>query len=186
MQCQKYEKAGSVLNDHGENTRIMLQTVFDFVTAASQSATLLSMIVEISSEMHVDALCSLTQPCLTAYCFWRNTPMIQALYQALQITVSLGKCICIQYIKKTVFDCCLTPSTTASWPRCTLSNAIVLWWWRRICCHKWTCNGKRPTSAESRWSLTTAASRLKLGKLQKLYVLQVHQAQILIGMFDIK
>ena len=36
---------------------------------------------------------SLMQPCLTAYCIWCNTPLIQALYQILQISVSLGKCI---------------------------------------------------------------------------------------------
>ncbi len=62
------------------------------VTAASQSATLLSMTVNLASEMHFNALRSLTQPCLTAYCVWCNTPMIQAPYQALQISVSLGKC----------------------------------------------------------------------------------------------
>ncbi len=38
------------------------------VTAASQSATLLSVTVNIASEMHFNALRSLTQPCLTAYC----------------------------------------------------------------------------------------------------------------------
>ena len=38
------------------------------VTAASQSATLLSMTVNTASEMHFNALRSLTQPCLTAYC----------------------------------------------------------------------------------------------------------------------
>jgi len=63
------------------------------VTAASLSATLFSLIVTIASEMHFNALHSLTQPCLTAYCIRCNTPMIQALYQALQISVSLGKCI---------------------------------------------------------------------------------------------
>ena len=41
---------------------------------------------------HENALRSLTQPCLTAYCIRCNTPMIQALYQALQISVSLKKC----------------------------------------------------------------------------------------------
>ncbi len=63
----------------------------NIATAASQSATLLSMTVNIASEMHFNALRSLTQPCLTAYCIRCNTPMIQALYQALQISVSLGK-----------------------------------------------------------------------------------------------
>ncbi len=63
------------------------------VTAASQSATLLSMTVNIASNMHFNALRSLTQPCLTAYCIQCNYPMMQALYQALQISVSLGKCI---------------------------------------------------------------------------------------------
>ncbi len=43
--------------------------------------------VNIASEMHVNA------SCLTAYCNWCNTPMIQALYQALQMSVPLGKCI---------------------------------------------------------------------------------------------
>ncbi len=37
-------------------------------TLASQSATLLSMTVNIASEVHFNALRSLTQPCLTAYC----------------------------------------------------------------------------------------------------------------------
>ena len=55
------------------------------VTAASQSATLLSMTINIASEMHVNALRSLTQPCLTANCIWCY---IQAFYQALQISVS--------------------------------------------------------------------------------------------------
>ncbi len=31
--------------------------------------------------------------CLTAYCIWCSTSMLQAFYQALQISVSLGKCI---------------------------------------------------------------------------------------------
>ena len=44
-------------------------------------------------EMHFDALRSLTQPCLTANCIQRHTPMIQALYHARHISVSLGKCI---------------------------------------------------------------------------------------------
>ncbi len=44
-------------------------------------------------QMHFNALRSLTQPCLNAYCVGCNTPMIQALYQALQVSVSLGKCI---------------------------------------------------------------------------------------------
>ena len=60
---------------------------------ASQSATLLYVTVNIASKMHSNALRSLTQPCLTAYCIRRNTPMIQALYQALENSVSLGKCI---------------------------------------------------------------------------------------------
>ena len=47
----------------------------------------------LASEMHFNALRSLTQPCLTAYYIGYNIPMIQALYQALQISVSLGKCI---------------------------------------------------------------------------------------------
>ena len=38
------------------------------VTAASQSANLLSMTVNIASEMHFNALRSPTQPCLTACC----------------------------------------------------------------------------------------------------------------------
>ena len=38
------------------------------VTAASQSPTLLSMTVNIASEVLFNALRSLTQPCLTAYC----------------------------------------------------------------------------------------------------------------------
>ncbi len=60
------------------------------VSAASQSATLLSMTVSIASEMHFNAMRSLTQPCLTAYCIRCNTYMIQAVSQALQISVSLG------------------------------------------------------------------------------------------------
>ncbi len=63
------------------------------VIAASQSATLLFVNVKIASEMHFSTLRSLTQPCLTAYCIRCNTPMIQALYHALQISVSLGRCI---------------------------------------------------------------------------------------------
>ena len=35
----------------------------------------------------------LTQPCLTAYCIGCNTPVIQALYQALNVSVSGGQCI---------------------------------------------------------------------------------------------
>jgi len=48
------------------------------------------MAVNIASEMHFNALRSLTQPCLTAYCIRCNikTSMIQAFYQALQISVS--------------------------------------------------------------------------------------------------
>jgi len=39
-------------------------------------------------EMHVNPLRSLTLRCLTAYCIWCNTLMIQALCQPLQIDVS--------------------------------------------------------------------------------------------------
>ncbi len=43
-----------------------------------------------------DALHSLTQPCLTAYCIYCSYMyIIQAFYQALQISVSLGKCISV-------------------------------------------------------------------------------------------
>jgi len=63
------------------------------VSAAFQSAILLSMTVNTAFEVHFNALPSLTQPCLTAYCICCNTSMIQAFYQALQISVSLGKCI---------------------------------------------------------------------------------------------
>ena len=38
---------------------------------------LLSMAVSVVSEMHSNTLRSLTQPCLTAYCIWCNTPVIQ-------------------------------------------------------------------------------------------------------------
>ena len=38
------------------------------VLAAFQSASLPSMTVNIASDMHLNALRSLTQPCLTAYC----------------------------------------------------------------------------------------------------------------------
>ncbi len=58
------------------------------VTAASQSATLLFATVNIASEMHVNALRSLTQSCLTAYCIWCST------------SLSLGKRICFQSIKE--------------------------------------------------------------------------------------
>ena len=63
------------------------------VSTAFQSATLLSMTVHIASEVHFNALRSLTQPCLTAYCISCITSMIQAFYQALQTSVSLGKYI---------------------------------------------------------------------------------------------
>ncbi len=67
------------------------------------------MTVNVASKMHFNALRSLTQPCLTAYCNtyylmqYVHTPiaMIQAFYQALQISVSMGKCIWIQSIKET-------------------------------------------------------------------------------------
>ena len=39
-----------------------------FVSAAFQSATQLSMTVNIASDMRFNALRSLIQPCLTAYC----------------------------------------------------------------------------------------------------------------------
>jgi hypothetical protein len=57
--------------------------------------------VNLDSEMYFAAQRNLTQPCLAAYCIRCNTPMIQAFYQALQISVSLGKCIWIQSIKGT-------------------------------------------------------------------------------------
>ena len=41
--------------------------------------------------MHFIALCSLTLPCLTAYCV-HDMSMIQAVYQALHIGDSLGTC----------------------------------------------------------------------------------------------
>jgi len=46
--------------------------------------------IKTASEMHFNALRSPTQPLLD--CTRHNIFMIQALYQALQITVSLGKC----------------------------------------------------------------------------------------------
>ena len=38
---------------------------------------------------HYSMHCAASQPCLTAYCIWRNTSMIQAFYQALQSSASL-------------------------------------------------------------------------------------------------
>ena len=52
-----------------------------------------SWLVNIASEVHCNASRSLTQPCLTAYCIRCNISMIQAFYQALQVSVSSGKCI---------------------------------------------------------------------------------------------
>ena len=51
---------------------------FIVVTAAFQSENLLFMTVNIASEMHSNALRSLTQPCLTAYCIQCNAPVVQA------------------------------------------------------------------------------------------------------------
>ena len=56
------------------------------VSAAFQSAIPLSMTVNTASEVHFNALCSLTQPCL-----WNTI-----LDQALPISVSLGQCIWVQ------------------------------------------------------------------------------------------
>ncbi len=54
-----------------------------------------------AKHIHFNALRSLTQPCLTAYCIRCNTPMIQAFYQALQIVVSLESVSETQSIKET-------------------------------------------------------------------------------------
>jgi hypothetical protein len=52
--------------------------------------------IKTASEMHFNALRSLTQPlldCTLSSTLTNNTPMIQALYQALQISVFLATCI---------------------------------------------------------------------------------------------
>ena len=61
------------------------------ISAAFQSARLLSTTVNTASKVHFNALRSLTQPCLTAYCTQRNIFTIQAFCQALPISVYFCK-----------------------------------------------------------------------------------------------
>ena len=61
------------------------------ISAAFQSARLLSTTVNTASKVHFNALRGLTQPCLTAYCTQRNIFTIQAFCQALPISVYFCK-----------------------------------------------------------------------------------------------
>ncbi len=83
---------------------------------------MLSMTVNIASMMHFNASHSHTQPCLAAYCIWCNTSMIQAFYQALQISVSLESVPEIQSIKGTVLGSALDSPLT--FILCTLCPCI--------------------------------------------------------------
>ncbi len=58
-----------------------------------QSAIMFFMTVIVASEVRFNASRSLTQPCLTVLCSRCSFSMIQAFYQALQIHVSLRRCI---------------------------------------------------------------------------------------------
>jgi len=89
--------------------------------------------------MQCNALHSLTQPCLTAYCIWCNTPVIQACYQALQISVSLGKCIWIQSIKETLIVDMASSSSAACEPQTQSWVTLMV---------RFVCN-KRPHTSHS-------------------------------------
>ena len=69
-----------------------------------------------------DAFHCIAQPCLTAYCICCNTPVIQAFYQALQISVILGKCDREPIIKDTWFVA--EQNTVATVSNCC--NALTL------------------------------------------------------------
>ena len=72
-------------NGYAGNSTVCTHHILDTKTKVS-----LTPIGDAYACMHVNALRSLSQTCSTAYCICCKTPMIQAPYQALQISVSLG------------------------------------------------------------------------------------------------